>query len=491
MPDPVRGGTFVQALAKPATEEPALAATVSERVIADQLYDGLTTWDARSLETRPALAQRWESNADNTQWTFELRDAKAGNGEAITANDVKTSLERVARKSAGSPYADLLAAVKGFSDFAANDAVPALEGVVVVDAKTVRIDLNQPAAEFDRMLGNPAFSIVHRAADGSAVTTGPFKVKERPDPNRVVLERSEGSNAYLDGVDMRYFPDVNAAYDAFVAGQAQWTPVSPERANDAGQKYGTHLFRPSLRTVSLGINTTNPKLADPRFRQALVRGIDRRAVVEKMGIADTRQLNGIIPHGVPGAQSGGCGPDCTYDVAAAQALVKQVFGDAPAPGITLDFAGGPPFNDAAINQIVADLAKIGVAATPRPTPAGEYASVTVRPDRELFQTSWSAAYPSPDAFLPPLFTSSTAANVFALNDPAIDVKLGEAQREKQASKRTEKWREIERDVMSKYPVVPLAQFAYDSVAGPDVRGLDPLPTGNFDIGSVWLNPPAR
>lgn len=483
---PVDGGTFVQGVVRPASLDPALATTVSERVIADQLYDGLTTWNPRTQTAEAALAQRWEPSDDRKQWTFHLRDAVAGNNERVTAADVKSTFQRIARKSQASPSADLMANVVGFRDFSVNDAIPDLAGVVAVDDHTIRIDLEQPNGELPKLFGNPTFGIVHRNADGTTQSTGPMTVDDLTDPNVLRLKKAPGSNAHLDRVDIRYYQDIASAYGAFEKAEVQWAPVPSDKADDAGAKYGRHLYRPSLRTLFLSFNLASPKFADLQYREAIEHAIDRNAVRAKLGIGDVRALNGVVPDGVPGAQNGGCALRCTYDEAKARDLLKRAFPQGSPPPVTIDVSEGPPLVDAAMREIIDDLGRVGIVATPRVTPAAQYSERTAAADREIFQTSWSAAYPSPDAFLTPLFSSGSISNVSLLKDPKVDETIANAQKSNDVYARDQQFQSAERRVMEQLPLIPLAQFPVNSVAAGVVRGVDPLPTGNFDIADVWL-----
>ena len=483
---PVPGGTFVEAVVRPASLDPALASTVSERVIADQLYDGLTTWNPRTQAAEPALAQSWKPSDDRKQWTFNLREATAGNNERVTAADVKATLQKIARKSQGSPSADFLSLVAGFKEFSVNDAVTELAGVVAVDERTVRIDLEQPFAELPKLLGNPTFGIVHRSGDGATHTTGPMMIDDATDPNTLRMKKSPNSDALVDRVDARYYQDVAGAYAALERSEVQWAPVPPEKADEAGSKYGRHLYRPSLRTLFLSMNLANPKLSDVRFREAIVHAIDRNAVRAKLGIGDVRPLNGVVPDGVPAAQNGGCATRCNFDEAKARDLLAQVFPQGPPPLITIDVAQGPPLTEPPMRQIIDDLARVGIVATSQPTPSEQYSARTVADNREIFQTSWSAAYPSPDAFLTPLFLSTSISNVSLLKDPKVDTALANAQTAVDVYAREQQFQEAERRVMEAMPLIPIAQFPVTSAATSVVRGIDPLPTGNFDISDVWL-----
>lgn len=487
---PKDGGTFREGLVRLSSEDPARAQSVSERVWADQLYDGLTSWDPVTMQVRPALAQRWTSSDDGKVWTFVLRpDATAANGDAISATDVKATLQHIAKASSGSVVTDLLDVLAGFSQFTHDDAATDLPSVKVVDGRTVELTLSRPFAELPSLLGNPAFGIVHAAADGTPVTTGPMKLVAR-DAVSAVLQRTTPTRAHVDKVAVTFYDSVDASYAAFDTGQLDWSAVPQSAVDSAGTKYGRHLFRASLRSLFLAFNVKEPAVANPLFREAIVHAIDRPALVAKMAAPDATTLNGIVVSGVPGAESGGCSLTCTYDTVKAKDLLAKAFPDGNVPPLTLDVTEGAPFTDAALQQIIDNAKAAGITITVRRTPLDQYGAVTTSPTRQLFQASYAAAYPSADAFLPGLFASTSVSNITGLQVAAIDEALAKAQAEPDQRARSEDYVDIERKVLRQVPVVPLAQFPVDAVEQPTVRGVAPLPTGNFDVSTVWLDAPA-
>jgi ABC-type oligopeptide transport system substrate-binding subunit len=480
------GGVFRQGLVQLTSDDPAKAQTVSEKQVADQLYDGLTAWNPVKRIAEPSLAARWQTSADQLQWTFTLRDdAKATNGEVITAADVKRTLEHIARRSTATLLSETLSPVKGWAEL---NGTPQgdLSGIVIVDDKTLRIDLATPFAELDSLFANPSFGIVHQNAAGATFGTGPYVVVEKA-TSTWKLRKVDGARAHLDEVDITFFPDARASYAAFKENRLDWTPVVPADTDDAGKSYGTSLFKPSLRTLSLTFNLANPKFADVRFREAIVRGTDRAAVVRKLQ-SGASLLNGIVPVGVVGDQAGGCGTRCFQDKARAKQLVNEVFPNG-APPITIDVAQGAPFNDASLQEIITDLADIGVAATVRTTEEAKFGAVTVSPDRELFQTSWAGLYPTAGAFIDPLYRSSSPSNVSGLKREEVDRYLNEAFESANSDDRTNSYRDAEASVMQQLPVLPIAQFPTNSVQTARMRGVAILPTGTFDIANVWAAAP--
>lgn len=486
----VKGGVFRQGLVRLNSNDPAKAQTVSERVIASQLYTGLTKWDPIRDQAEPALANRWITSDDQLQWTFHLREQKASNGEVVTAADVKRTLEHIARRNTGTFLAETLHLVKGWGEFTNNSSVSDLAGVVVVDDKTVRIELEAPFSELPSLLANPAFGIVHQSGDGAQHTTGSFVVSAR-NGDSWVLSKLADSAPHLDQIDVQFFPDARSSFESFKRGELDWTPISPADAVQAGKDFGTSLFKPSLRTVSLSFNLANPKFQDIRFREALVRGVNRAQVAAKLDLHATT-LQGVVPSAAVGEQRGGCGSRCFYDRSQAESLIKQAFPNGDVPTITIDVAKGSPFTDPALQQIIDDLAAIGVKATVRnPTTPDQFGSVTVQPDRELFQTSWSGAYPTAGAFIDPLFRSSSSSNVSGLKSQEVDKLIGEAFKTQSREDRVSAYQDAESDAMLQVPVMPIAEFPVDSVQSSRMRGINITPFGTFDIASVWASAPVN
>ncbi len=55
----------------------------------EQMYDSLLSYKIGGVEVQPGLADKWESNADLTEWTFHLRQGvKFFSGNELNANDV-------------------------------------------------------------------------------------------------------------------------------------------------------------------------------------------------------------------------------------------------------------------------------------------------------------------------------------------------------------------------------------------------------------------
>ena len=79
---------------EPETLDPQCQQASPKRASTLRLYDGLTEYHPETGQPIPSIAERWEPNSDNSEFTFHLREAKWSNGDLITAHDFVYSLRR-------------------------------------------------------------------------------------------------------------------------------------------------------------------------------------------------------------------------------------------------------------------------------------------------------------------------------------------------------------------------------------------------------------
>ena len=83
--------------AEPESLDPQKTTGLYESNVEHDLFIGLLTLDP---EMKPVggIAERWESSADKTVWTFHLRhDAKWSNGDPVVAEDFLYSFRQIGR----------------------------------------------------------------------------------------------------------------------------------------------------------------------------------------------------------------------------------------------------------------------------------------------------------------------------------------------------------------------------------------------------------
>jgi len=82
-------GTEVKSL------DPAIVTGQPENRMINALFEGLTSWNPKTLEPEPGAAERWDVSEDLLTYTFHLRkDAKWSDGSPVTAHDFIYSMRR-------------------------------------------------------------------------------------------------------------------------------------------------------------------------------------------------------------------------------------------------------------------------------------------------------------------------------------------------------------------------------------------------------------
>lgn len=493
---PKVGGTLRVGIERPKTLDPALISrrSPSELLAADLLFDGLTSMEEDATSASPAIAKSWTPTADQKSWQFVLRDdAVFSNGRAITATDVKYSLERVAKLGETSLAALRIDQITGSTAFASGAAAD-LAGVRVVDAHTVAIDLDTPLAVLPELLSAPEFGIVPKEAveapspafATAPVSSGPFSYAG-VQGDVVKLVRATQGSAYLDAIELHEYDTANTdkAYSDFVAGQLDWSIVPNDRAEDAAQRFGVKGLRPFDAELFYAFNLLDPVFADVRFRQAIVKAVDRNAIVKAVyaGIADP--LGGLVPEGIAGHVDDPCGDPCKFDPDGARALLAQAFPDGTIPTFNIDYVPGTG-EDAVANTIVADLAAVGVTATPRPHTPDEYPTFAVSGQQQLFRIGSIGLDPSPDSYLTPLFLTGSRDNVTGFTDAPTDTLLSTARSTADVGARLKLYQQAETGILALAPIVPIAQFHTNTVVADDVHDLTVMVDGTFAGDKVWL-----
>jgi ABC-type oligopeptide transport system substrate-binding subunit len=80
---------------EPQTLDPHQGTGQPEARIYAALYEGLIIYDPQTAGPYPGVAELWDSNEDNTEFTFYLQpDARWSNGDPLTAHDFVYSLQR-------------------------------------------------------------------------------------------------------------------------------------------------------------------------------------------------------------------------------------------------------------------------------------------------------------------------------------------------------------------------------------------------------------
>ncbi len=292
---PKRGGTLIYGLSiDPPDLEPHVNSGASNGTVKMAVYEGLVKyWTGGQIV--PALAERW-GWVGQTQIVFHLRrDVKFHNGDPLTADDVKFSLERILDARTG-------ASLRG--------SLSIIQSVDVMDPLTVKVTLRQPFSPLLAYLAQPYAAIVSRKfVQGGAnlrstmMGTGPFKFVSWEPGRLVKVVRNpdywQKGLPYLDGIDFVPFADDQTRLTALRAGDIMIMDFTPqEQMNTIQRDQRLALYADVGIFMTIIFNTTRKPYDNQKLRQAIAYAIDREAVVKTIFDGRGRAITGdVIPKG--------------------------------------------------------------------------------------------------------------------------------------------------------------------------------------------------
>ncbi len=206
-----KGGTikFASDLHGPSdTLDPGLNTSTIDYSRGRAHYNGLVQFND-DTSVRPELAEEFSSNADNTEWTFKLRQGVTfHDGSSFTADDVMYSMGRHYGEKSTSTAKTLVSDVAEW---------------VRVDEYTVKAKMSGPNGDLPKILATSQFKIIK---DGTTdfqnpMGTGPFKLADYQPGVRSLHTRNEdywrdGPNA--DSLEIFAITDKVARTSALLSG---------------------------------------------------------------------------------------------------------------------------------------------------------------------------------------------------------------------------------------------------------------------------------
>lgn len=499
---PLDGGAVRLGLPGPLVLDPVAAnpGSPAELMVADLLHDGLTELGADG-EIRPGLAARWSADESFQSWTFELDDdATFTDGSPVTAEAVAASLTRVAASGPGTLASLRLEAVAGHPELVAG-AADTLSGVSAEGDGTVRIQTTTPLATLPAILAAPELGIVApEAVEALAAAEDPEDLDQLEDvplsgrwepsgadEGALTVTRRRRASGHLDAVVLEPFDDPSAAYSAFEAGDVDWALVPGSDHDEAVDAHGDDHFSPFHAEVFLGLRVTGPPLDSMSLRVAVAAAIDRDELVAEVYADVADPLSTVVPVGVPGHDPDVCGDAdaCRYDPEVAEAVLAEAHPDGAVPTVAIDFDDSERQTRLA-EEVAAALDAVGIPTELRPRPRGEYRAFVTSGQQQLFSLGWIGGYPSPDAYLAPLFGSTADDNLTGVASATVDQALAAARATGDPEAAEAAWSGVEAQILAEAIVVPVAQFRTQAVAAERVQDLRHRIDGSVDWAAVWV-----
>lgn len=330
---------------------------------ANMLYRGLVQMDpsGKTNDIQGAVSDKWTISPDGLKYTFHIRNGvKFSNGNPVTAQDIKDSIERSADPKQDPEGASNLAPLKSVS---------------VVNSSEVELDLKESSGGFlySLALGAAAiFPTKQFTSEGAKfwnnpIGAGPFKLGSFVKGSSITFVKNpyywQSGLPRLDKVVWDFTTDDNARVLGLEGGQTQLIDSVPvNQVNQVKAKAGLSVVGAKIPSwVLLEMNQQKAQFKDSNVRQALSLAIDRAAINSKIWSGVGTVPNSVLPASRYDASDSKV-PAFAYDVSKAKQLMSQSK-FAKGFSATLEYPSGNPQYAALALALQQEWSQIGIKIT--------------------------------------------------------------------------------------------------------------------------------
>jgi len=506
-----------QELRYPLTElvhaDPGQATSIFEVQFIQQCWDGLVTANQQG-EPSPAQATKYEISPDGLTYTFTLRSGlKFSDGTPLTANDYEWTWKRNLSPDTASEYAPSFYAIKGAQDYNTGKvADPNTVGIKATSATTLVVTLAAPAPYFLTLVSTWTFVPLQRATieknganwieAGNIVTAGQFKLQEWTHNQRMVLVADAnyyGDKPTLQKIMFVLYQDLaTAALPAYAKGDLDvvngLSADDFQRVNtDATLKRELTLLS-SSGTGFIVFDTTNAAspVGKKKFRQAVHYAIDREKLCTTILKGQYLPKATLVPEGILGYQAQSPLP---VAVVGDKEKARQLLQTAGYAGEEIVYTHSDAASATAIAQAIqADLKDVGVTVRLEQLERKAYAAWREARGTQAFGMyfgAWFSDYEDPNDWYG-VFFGNPAQEYWKTQYPqsasgkSLAELITKANATQDRAQRRTGFEQVEQQLLTDLPLVPVYSTADTVLVKPYVKGLIHTRLGQDRFGGVKI-----
>ena len=472
---------FAASKEAPAPLDPAYAYDVGPWNVLRQTIQTLMTLPDGGGDPQPEAAERCRfTDAGNERYACTLRKGlKFANGDAVTADDVKFSIERALRIQADSGVFALLSSI---------------DTVETKGDREVIFHLKTADATFPFKLSTPVAGIVNpddydknKLRDGFAVDgSGPYTFEAQVKNDRLVnavFTKNPNYQGQLkvknDKVELRAFDTADAMGTALNQGDISMmartmSPAQIRKLQNAKSTDIDLIEQPGLEIRYLGFNTNDPSVKSKAVRQAMAQVINRGELVSDVYGTGADPLYSMVPTTVTGHANAFFNKYGAPDTAKAKALLSEANATTPVK-LTLHYTDdhyGPATKEE-FEQLKKQLNDSGLFEVDI---KGEKWA-TFRPNEQkgkygVYGMGWFPDFPDADNYLAPFLDKNNTLNSPYANPEIRNTLIPESRRQADRLTASRSIEEIQNIVAEDVPVLPLWQGKQYIAARDDITGAE-------------------
>jgi ABC-type dipeptide transport system, periplasmic component len=442
--------------------------------IAFNCYEPLLCID-KDMKYVPLLATSWKKKDDKT-YVFKLREGvKFHNGEALTPEDVKFTIEYTQDDKAGSwlkPFFENFAEVK------------------VVDSSTVEIDLkNVSNTILDDLCLLP---IIKKGTESELqqkpIGTGPFKFVSWSPNDKIVLEKYadywDKGKPYLDKVIFKPIPDKKIQLTNLDSGTVNFVEALPvSDYENIKAKSNMQIIQPeksnSTILFEVGIKNVKP-FQNEKVMEAMLYALDKETINKNLFNGLGKAINSLYPTGAKFSKDMG---KPVFDLDKAKSLIAEA-GYPDGFSFKIDVLNGYPEFEKIAVVYQASLAKIGVKVELNKLEMPQWLDRYVKREYDM-TVNWYPMNGTDPATYDNTILVPLISAVLPNETGLLDL-IKNASSEGDQDKRKELYSQIQDQIYKLKPAIPIIETPILCAARTEVKGIEINPVGNTYLKDSWI-----
>jgi peptide/nickel transport system substrate-binding protein len=452
------------------TLDPAGAYDIGSWTLFTNTFQTLLRYPGDGSDPQPEAASRCKFTSQNsTSYRCTMREGlKFSNGHALTASDVKFSVQRMMDIN------DPLGPASLFSD---------VDRVETPDDNTVVFQLKGPDATFPDVLATPAASIVDQDVypakkllqKDEIAGSGPYTLKsikrDTSTHHRAVKIDFSGNGSYQGSIELKnhsfevqYFRDSAVMQQALEKGRIDiiHRALTPKQITqlDGETAKGVELTEaPGSEIRYLVFNTKDSTVGNVAVRKAMARVIDRKALVRDVYQRTSEPLYSMIPQGIAGHINAFYNLYGDPNTGEARGLLEKANVSIPVHvtlNYTTDHYGAATADEFA--ELKQQLEASGLFKVKTVGKVWEdYQKGYSHRAFQVFGMGWFPDFPDPDNYIAPFMVKKNFLDSPYTNSTILNTLLPDSRRQAQRSAAVDDFNKAQNIIAEDVPLLPLWQ----------------------------------
>jgi peptide/nickel transport system substrate-binding protein len=472
--------TFQMSKDNPAPFDQATGYDIGSWNIFNNTYQMLLRLPRSGTEPQPEAAKECHfTDSQGEQYRCTLRSGLTfSNGDKITSEDVKFSIDRMIKINDPNGPASLLSNV---------------DKVETPDPSTVVFHLTGPDSTFPFKLSTPAAAIVDGQAyeatkihpGYSVIGSGPYELKSFSAGKSAVFVKNPHYKGTIklnnSKIELRFFTTAKAMQTALTKGDidVMSRTMTPEQVSDLSDGSNSQIKlteAPGTEIRYLVFNTADPTVKQLAVRKAVANLVDRQSLTKDVYQHTTTPLYSMVPQSITGHTNSffdayGDEPN----LARARQYLDSANIDTPVP-LTLSYTTNH-YGEATKAEFELLKNQLESGGLFKVTLQGvsdwdAYKAAYRAHKYQVFGMGWFPDFPDPDNYLAPFLGKDDFLNLAYVNTRIRDQIIPSTRQKTQRSSAVQDFEQAQKLIADDVPLLPLWQGKQYIAARSDITGTE-------------------